>query len=98
MQVASQGPQQKEQVCNTGGQKKVTRVKREPGQVHKNDGHGKRTDEGSLVQNEERASSPDGSKGRNGKINGKRHLRTLETQDTDVRPAERLREEDSRCS
>ena len=98
MQVASQGAQQKEQVCNTGGQKKVSGIQREPGQVHKNYDYGKGTDEGSLGLNEERASSPDGSKGRNGKVNGKRHLRTLETQDMDARPAEGLQEKNSRCS
>ena len=84
MQVASQRPKQKEQVCDTGGQKKVSGISGEPGQVHKDDDDRKGEDEGGLGKDEERAGGFDGSQRRVGEAYCKGHNRPLEAQDPDV--------------
>ena len=84
MQVANKGPKQKEQVCDTRGQKEVSGISGEPGQVHKDDDERKGEDEGSLGKDEERTGGADGSQRRVGEAHGKGHNRPLEVEDQDV--------------
>ena len=60
MQVTAEGPEQKEQVCDTRGHEEVPGSGKF-GQVHKDDGERKGEDEGSLGKAEKRTDSADGS-------------------------------------